>query len=178
MAGGKQRAASKTRSLSATSPRRLPLASLRVFVATAEQLSFSRAAAVLGVSIGAVSMQIRALEEYLRAPLFRRRGRVVHLTSEGERLLPKVRSSLESLERAIDEARVEGRSGILMISMLTSFLQQWLLPRLPNFEERHPDIDLRLHTSGSPVDFLRSDIKAAIRFGTGHWPMLHAEKLL
>src|SRR6187397_2696927 len=107
MAGGK-RAASKTRSLSANSPRRLPLASLRVFVATAEQLSFSRAASLLGVTNGAVSMQIRALEEYLKAPLFRRRGRVVQLTGEGERLLPKVKTSLDALERAIDEARVDG----------------------------------------------------------------------
>src|SRR5262245_21254005 len=105
MAGGK-RATAKARSLSAKGPRRLPLASLRVFVVTAEHLSFSRAAGVLGVTIGAVSMQIRALEEYLKAPLFRRRGRVVQLTAEGERLLPKVRSSLDALEQAIDEARV------------------------------------------------------------------------
>jgi len=156
----------------------LPLASLRVFVATAEQLSFSRAAAILGVTIGAVSMQIRALEEYLSAPLFRRRGRVVHLTGEGERLLPKVKASLEALERAVDEARVDGRSGPLMVSMLASFLQQWLLPRMPDFNERHPDIDLRLHTSASLVDFLRSEVQIAIRFGTGQWPGLHAEKLL
>ena len=175
---GVKRAAGKTRSLSAKSPRRLPLASLRVFVATAEHLSFSRAAGILGVTIGAVSMQIRALEEYLRAPLFRRRGRVVQLTGEGERLLPKVRSSLEALERAIDEARVDGRTGPLMVSMLASFLQQWLLHRLPDFNERHPEIDLRLETSSSLVDFLRSDVQVAIRFGTGQWPTLHAEKLL
>jgi len=177
MASGK-RTAVKTRKLNASSPRRLPLASLRVFVATAEHLSFSRAANSLGVSIGAVSMQIRALEEYLRAPLFRRRGRVVQLTGEGERFLPKVRSGLDSLERAIDELRVEGRSGPLMVSTIASFLQQWLLPRLPDFYEKHPDIDLRLHTSGSLVDFVRSEVHVAIRFGTGQWPQLHAEKLL
>jgi LysR family glycine cleavage system transcriptional activator len=177
MAGGK-RAAGKTRSLSAKGPRRLPLASLRVFVATAEHLSFSRAASTLGVTIGAVSMQVRALEEYLRAPLFRRRGRVVQLTGEGERLLPKVRASLDALERAIDEARVDGRTGPMMVTMLASFLQQWLLPRLPDFQDKHPDIDLRLHTSGGLVDFLRTDVLVALRFGTGQWPLLHAEKLL
>jgi LysR family glycine cleavage system transcriptional activator len=177
MAVGK-RTARKTGGLSSNSPRRLPLASLRVFVATAEQLSFSRAAAVLGVTIGAVSMQIRALEEYLRAPLFRRRGRVVQLTGEGERLLPKIRDGLAQLERALDEARVDGRTGPLMVSMLASFLQQWLLSRLPDFNEKHPDIDLQLHTSASLVDFLRSDVQIAIRFGTGQWPGLHAEKLL
>jgi LysR family glycine cleavage system transcriptional activator len=156
----------------------LPLASLRVFVATAEHLSFSRAASSLGVSIGAVSMQIRALEEYLRAPLFRRRGRVVALTGEGERLLPNVRSALDSLERAIDDVRVEGRSGPLMVSMLASFLQQWLLSRLPDFNEKHPDIDLRLHTSAALVDFVKSEAHVAIRFGTGQWPQVHSEKLM
>jgi LysR family glycine cleavage system transcriptional activator len=104
-----------------------------VFVATAEHLSFSRAAETLGVTIGAVSMQIKSLEEYLGAPLFRRRGRVVQLTGEGERLLPKVRDSLTQLERAVDEARQDSRSGPLMVSMLASFLQQWFLPRLPDF---------------------------------------------
>ena len=103
---------------------------------------------------------------------------MVQLTGEGERLLPKVRSSLEALERAIDEARVDGRTGPLMVSMLASFLQQWLLPRLPDFNERHPEIDLQLETSSSLVDFLRSDVQVAIRFGTGQWPTLHAEKLL
>jgi LysR family glycine cleavage system transcriptional activator len=149
-----------------------------VFVATAEHLSFSRAATTLGVTIGAVSMQIRALEEYLRAPLFMRRGRVVQLTGEGERLLPKVRDSLAQLERAIDEARQDARTGPLMVSMLASFLQQWFLPRLPDFNERHPDIDLRMNTSAALVDFLRSDVQVAIRFGVGEWPGLHAEKLL
>jgi LysR family glycine cleavage system transcriptional activator len=177
MAAGK-RAGANPRNLTSRTPRRLPLASLRVFVATAEHLSFSRAANTLGVSIGAVSMQIRALEEYLSAPLFRRRGRVVQLTGEGERLLPKVRSSLEALERAVDEARVDGRTGPLMVSMLASFLQQWLLPRLPDFNEKQPDIDLQLHTGSSLVDFLRSEVQAAIRFGTGEWPLLHSEKLL
>src|SRR5690606_4121891 len=131
-----------------------------------------------GVSVGAVSMQIRSLEEYLGAPLFLRRGRVIQLTGEGERLLPKVREHLTKLEHAIDEARLDARSGPLMVSMLASFLQQWFLPRLPDFPERYPDIHLRLETSSSLVDFLRSDVQIAIRFGMGQWPGLHAEKLL
>jgi LysR family glycine cleavage system transcriptional activator len=149
-----------------------------VFVATAEHLSFSRAASTLGVTIGAVSMQIKSLEQYLSAPLFMRRGRVVRLTGEGERLLPKVRENLAQLERAVDEARLDSRSGPLMVSMLASFLQQWLLPRLPDFNDKFPDIDLRMNTSASLVDFLRSDIQIAIRFGVGQWPGVHAEKLL
>jgi LysR family transcriptional regulator, glycine cleavage system transcriptional activator len=163
---------------SGRSVRRLPLSSLRVFVAAAEELSFTRAALELGVTGAAVSMQIRALEEYLRSPLFRRRGRLIELTLAGERLLPRVRSALQDLERAVDEARLERTTGPLTISMLASFLQEWLLPRLPEFQRQHPAIDLRIHTSPSLVDFLHSDVQAAIRFGTGIWPHLHSEKLI
>jgi LysR family transcriptional regulator, glycine cleavage system transcriptional activator len=158
--------------------RRLPLASLRVFVAAAEHLSFSQAADALGVSAAAVSMQIRALEEYLGSPLFHRRGRLVQLTAAGVQLLPRVRNGLAELERAINEARLEQRTGPLTVSMLASFLQQWLLLRLPGFNERHPKIDMRIHTSDQLVDFGHSDVQAAIRFGNGSWPKLHCEKLL
>ena len=156
----------------------MPLGSLRVFVAAAQQRSFTRAANVLGVSAAAVSMQIRALEEYLRLPLFVRRGRMVALSEEGERLLPRLERALVELERAVDETRLERRSGAVTVSMLSSFLQNWLLPRLPDFQRRHPNVDLRLHTSTELVDFLHSDVQAAIRFGGGSWPSLHAEKVL
>lgn len=156
----------------------MPLASLRVFVAAAEQLSFSRAAQTLGVSTAAVSQQIRALEGYLRVPLFVRRGNSVHLTGEGSGLLPRVRDALTELERTIEEARHERHVGPLTISMLGAFLQQWLLPRLPSFEQKYRDLDLRLHTSAQLVDFVNSDVQAAIRFGLGNWPRLHAEKIL
>jgi len=158
--------------------RRLPLSSLRVFVAVAENLSFTRAASALGITAGAVSMQIRSLEEYLGATLFNRSGRVVQLTPEGARLLPRVRKGLEELERAIDEARSDRRTGPLMITTLASFLQQWLLPRLQGFNEKYPEIDLRIHTSPQLVDFLRSEVQAAVRFGVGDWPQLHVEKVL
>jgi LysR family transcriptional regulator, glycine cleavage system transcriptional activator len=156
----------------------MPLASLRAFVAAAEQLSFSRAAHTLAVSTAAVSQQIRALEGYLRVPLFVRRGHSVCLTAEGARLLPPVRDALAALERTIDEARHERRVGPLTVTMLGAFLQQWLLPRLPRFEQKFPDLDLRLHTSAQLVDFLNADVQAAIRFGLGDWPHLHAEKIL
>ncbi len=161
-----------------TAFRRLPLSSLRVFVAVAERLSFTRAASALGITAGAVSMQIRSLEEYLGATLFNRSGRVVELTPEGARLLPRVRKGLEELERAIDEARSDRRTGPLMITTLASFLQQWLLPRLQGFNEKYPEIDLRVHTSPQLVDFLRSEVQAAVRFGSGEWPQLHVEKVL
>jgi LysR family glycine cleavage system transcriptional activator len=158
--------------------RRLPLGSLRVFVAVAQHLSFTRAADALGVTASAVSVQIRSLEEYLARPLFRRNGREVHVTAEGRSLLPRVQQALEQLECAIDDARTERYAGVLKLSTLASYLQQWLLPRLPRFRAKHSDVDLHLHTSGEIVDFMRDDFQLAIRFGSGGWTNVQAEKLL
>ncbi|HTC43741.1 MAG TPA: LysR substrate-binding domain-containing protein [Steroidobacteraceae bacterium] len=158
--------------------RRLPLGSLRVFVAVAHHLSFTRAADALGVTASAVSVQIRALEEYLARPLFRRNGREVHVTPEGRRLLPRVQAALEQLEHAIDDARCERGGDALKLSTLASYMQQWLLPRLGRFRALHGNVDLHLHTSGEMVDFIREDFHIAIRFGGGGWPNVHAEKLM
>jgi LysR family glycine cleavage system transcriptional activator len=161
-----------------TAFRRVPLGSLRVFVAVAQHLSITRAADVLGVSASAVSMQIKALEDYLRVPLLRRDGRAVELTSEGACLLPRVERALGELEDAIDEVRAHRRTGELAVTTVPSFLQQWLLPRLPDFEKQHPEIALDLHTSDAVVDLRQSKIQAAVRLGKGNWPGLHVEKLL
>ena len=170
--------AARRRGTPAAAIRRLPLTSLRVFVAVADHLSFTRAADALGVTVSAASMQIHALEGYLRIPLFRRNGRQVALTTEGALLLPKVRNGLADLERALDEARAERGAGPLRVTMLSSFLGQWLLPRLPAFGELHPRIDLQIHTGVEPVDFVRTGMHAGIRFGTGQWPHVHSEKVL
>ncbi len=157
--------------------RRLPLGSLRVFVAVAEHLSFTRAADALGVTTSAVSMQIQSLEEYLRVALFRRDGRQILLTSEGQQLLPRIRQGLSELERALNEARAERGTGPLRITTLSSFLSQWIMHRLPDFERLHPRVDLQFDTSQDLIDFVRSGIHAGLRFGMGGWPQLHVEKL-
>jgi LysR family transcriptional regulator, glycine cleavage system transcriptional activator len=149
-----------------------------VFVAVAECHSFTLAADTLGVSVSAASMQVRSLEQYLGLPLFRRNGRLVELTDEAGRLLPKVRDSLATLQDAIHEARVARGSGALHVSMLHSFLVQWLSPRLRDFQAAHPQIDLNVEASQAPVDFNKTGMHAAIRLGKGNWPTLHVEKLL
>jgi LysR family transcriptional regulator, glycine cleavage system transcriptional activator len=154
------------------------LGSLRVFIAVADHLSFTRAADALGVTASAASLQIRSLEEYLARPLFRRNGRQVLLTAEGAALLPRVREGLGQLERAVDDARRDRSVGPLRVSTLASFLQQWMLPRLERFRVAHPEIDLHLHTSDALVDFVREDFHAAVRFGLGGWANLHSERLL
>ena len=100
------------------------------------------------------------------------------LTTEGAALLPRVQQALGDLERALDDSRGERDGGPLRVSMLSSFLQHWLLPRLPGLRTRHPGIDLHIDTTTRVVDFVREEQHAAIRFGQGGWPNVHAEKLL
>ena len=157
--------------------RRLPLGSLRVFVAVAEHLNFTRAADALGVTPSAASLQIRTLEHYLSRPLFRRNGRQVHLTQEGCALLPRVQQAMRDIERAIDDVRGESAVTPIKVTTLSSFLQQWLLPRINRFRQAHPNVELHLQSSPDVVDFVREDFHMAIRFGMGGWPNLRAEKL-
>jgi LysR family glycine cleavage system transcriptional activator len=114
----------------------------------------------------------------LSRALFRRDGRVVTLTTEGAALLPRVQQALGELERALDATRGDRSGGPLRVSMLASFLQNWLLPRLPGLRARCPNLNLQVHTSLAAVDLVRDDQHAAIRFGAGNWPGLSSEKLL
>jgi LysR family transcriptional regulator, glycine cleavage system transcriptional activator len=162
----------------ATAFDRLPLNALRVFEAVATQLSFSEAAEALHVTPAAVSMQVRTLEDYLQVPLFRRAGRSIELTPEGALLLPGVRRGLADLQAALHQLRQSRSAGTLNISTLASFLQKWLLPRLPQLHDQHDNLQLRIHTSRAPVDFGQTDFHGAIRMATGPEPALHSEKLL
>ncbi len=157
---------------------RLPLGSLRVFEAVATHLNFSSAAHALHVTPAAVSQQIKSLESYIQVPLFRRSGRRVEMTEEGLELLPAVRAGLDKLESAVHLIKQHGRRGPLQVTLVTSFLQNWLLPRLRSFRRKHPEIELRLHTSSELVDFSRQPIHLGIRFGRGNYANLHCEKLL
>lgn len=156
---------------------RLPLAALRVFAAVASQRSFSIAAESLNLSTAAVSMQIKALEDYLQVRLLLRGSRGVDLTAEGERLIPFVQRGLDELEQGFRMVRAERAGGVLVVSALSSFLNQWLVARLPEFISANPDIDLRVQCSTQLTDFARSDVHVAIRMGRGRWPPLHVEKL-
>ena len=157
---------------------RLPLGALRVFEAVATHLSFSAAADALNVTPAAVSQQIKTLEGYIQVPLFRRSGRRVEITAEGLELLPAVRAGLEKLEAALQQIKHYRRAGPLQISLLASFLQIWLLPRIRSFRRKFPNVELRFHTSRELVDFSRTTHHVAIRFGRGNYPNLHCEKLL
>jgi LysR family transcriptional regulator, glycine cleavage system transcriptional activator len=159
--------------------RQLPaLNAIKAFEAAARHESFSRAADELFVTHGAVSHQIRALEAELGVALFARDGKRVRLTEVGRRYAAQVRAALTALADATRELRAGDRERRLVVSMLTSFAARWVTPRIGSFIEAHPQWDLELLSTNLLTDFARDDVDAAIRFGFGKYPGLHAELLL
>jgi LysR family glycine cleavage system transcriptional activator len=154
------------------------LNSVRVFEAVATHGTFSAAGDALHVTTAAVSMQIKSLEDYLQVRLFRRSARKVQLTAEGQALLPFVRRGLDELELGFRTMKLGRSSGAVVVSLIASYLQRWLLPRIDAFRAANPSIDLQFRTSVAIVDFAREDVHVAIRFGRGPWPRVHSEKLL
>ena len=153
------------------------LNALRTFEAVASRLSFAEGAKALNVSPAAVSSQIRALEARLNLELFNRQGRQVTLTRAGSKLLPGVQRGLAEMRKAVEEVSQDRKEGPLNVSMMPSFLQKWLMPRLVDFYRAEPDIDLRINVDNARVDFSQSDMHAAVRFGPGNWPGVEAMKL-
>jgi LysR family transcriptional regulator, glycine cleavage system transcriptional activator len=154
-----------------------PLSSLRSFEAVARQLSFSKAAEELRVTPGAVSQQVRSLEELLGTRLFDRTRRSVVLTDAAARMLPDIQAGLEMLAKAMASEASPSRDRTLTISVAPSFASKWLVPRLPMFHEQHPDIDLRISATVGLADFNRDKVDLAIRLGHGRYPGLNAEPL-
>jgi LysR family glycine cleavage system transcriptional activator len=156
----------------------LPLNALRTFEAVATRLSFSKGAEALHVSPAAVSSQIRALEERLRTPLFVRNGRTISLSEAGGRLLPGIQRGMGEIRKALKALDQDLAEGVLNVSMVPTFLQKWMMPRLADFYEGESQIDLRINADHTLVNFGESDFHAAIRFGPGSWAGLKAVKLL
>lgn len=159
--------------------RRLPpLKALPDFEAAARHLSFTKAADELHVTHGAVSRQVKALEEHLGVPLFRRLNRTLLLTDEGQAYVGVVRELLERLAEATDRLKKRDERGGLTVSTTGSFAIKWLVPRLARFRAAHPEIDVRLHANDALVDFSRDDVDIAIRYGRGQYSGLRAERLM
>ncbi|WP_028138647.1 transcriptional regulator GcvA [Bradyrhizobium japonicum] len=158
---------------------RLPsLNGLRAFEAAARHLSFTLAASELNVTQTAISHQIRRLEEELGIRLFIRQNRALALTPEARDYLPGVRAAFNDLRLATDRLLRKDDDKVLTVSTLASLAAKWLLPRLSDFQEQHPGLDVRITTSTSLVDFQRDNVDAAIRYGRGQWPGLRADWLM
>ncbi len=154
-----------------------PLNALRAFEAAARLLSFTRAAEEMNVTQAAISHQVKGLEERLGVKLFRRLPRHLLLTEEGQALLPDLRDAFNRMALAVERISARSATGTLTVSSMTTIVMTWLVPRLPRFQAAHPEIDVRLMTTQRLVDFAREDIDVAIRFGTGKWPGVKAERM-
>lgn len=154
-----------------------PLHQLAVFAAAARRVSFTAAAAELGVTQSAVSQQVRLLEERLGRPLFRRLPRGLMLTDEGRALLPLVEEALARLSEGV--ADLFGRPGEQRVVLrgTVGFQRFWLLPRLPAFRRAHPGLRLRLVTANWAEPQPPAGIDLEVRLGLGDWPGLTAERL-
>ncbi len=149
-----------------------PLKSLQAFESAARQLSFTLAAKELNVTPGAVSQQIRLLEEFLEIKLFQRLNRAIALTDAGQLLLPPVSKGFDHFREAVSLVEQRSGGGPLTITSAPSFISKWLIPRLARFKGQYPDIDVRIDTSDRLVDFSREEIDVGIRFGNGVYPEL------
>lgn len=158
---------------------RLPsLNGLRAFEAAARHMSFTLAASELNVTQTAISHQIRRLEEELGIRLFVRQNRALSLTPEAKEYLPGIRAAFNDLRLATDRLLRKDDGNVLTVSTLASLAAKWLLPRISDFQEKHPGIDVRITTSTALVDFKSGGVDAAIRYGRGQWPGLRADWLM
>lgn len=154
----------------------LPLNALRSFEAAARLLSFNAAAAELGVTPSAVSLQIRRLEDSIGRSLFVRNHRSVTLSDTGARLAPKLGSLFAEMEALLSTV-VGPEANSLRISAMPSFAAKWLAPRLSGFTSLHPHYQVRLAGEDALACFERGDIDIGLRYGPGDYPGLHCEKI-
>lgn len=155
-----------------------PLKAVRYFECAARHLSFTKAADELSVTHSAISHQIKALEEWLGLSLFDRGARSLSLTEAGRRYLPPVRAAFHQLAEASAEMRAFPGGGPLTVSALPSLASKWLVPRLYDFQARHPEIEVRISATDRLDPVGEGDVDIGIRYGRGQWPGVEAELLL
>ncbi|MBM3598253.1 MAG: LysR family transcriptional regulator [Alphaproteobacteria bacterium] len=141
-----------------------PLNALRTFEAVARHMSFTKAGQELSVTQGAVSQQIKLLEDYLGVRLFSRSKRELDLTPEGREYVAPLQEALTEIELATKHV-TKDVDRVLTINVIPSVAVQWFFPRVPGFIKRHPATDIRLTISHDPLDPTRDDFDAAIRLG-------------
>jgi LysR family transcriptional regulator, glycine cleavage system transcriptional activator len=154
---------------------------LRCFEAAARARSFTQAASELCLTQGAISQQVRELEDRLGVPLFRRLPRQLVLTEEGEQLREVVTQSFDDLELALSRLQDRPADGPLALSCYSSFALLWLMPRIGAFYREHPEIDLRVSAEFHALEMatvLNEGIDAAIRYDPGEYRDLEATPLL
>lgn len=146
--------------------------SLRSFEAAARQMSFKRAAEELYVTPTAISHQVKALEQRLGCRLFERRTRQVELTRQGQELYATLRRAFTDIDTCLERIRRQGAREVVTLGLGPIIGTRWLAPRLGDFWQRYPDIDLRLHHTAFPLLPGTDQFDLAIAWGDGSWPRM------
>lgn len=156
----------------------LPLNALRAFESASRHLNFSRTAEELSVTPGAVSQQIRLLEDIIGAPLFVREARGLQLTELGRAATPLLREGFERLMDASATLREPAPTRTVAISVAPSFASKWLMPRMDDFHRAYPDIEVWISADMEPVIVGHGKVDLAIRYGPGDYPGHIVERLM
>jgi len=155
----------------------IPLNALRAFEASVRHLNFTRAGMELFVSQAAVSQQVRLLEEKLGVTLFKRLPRGLELTDEARLLYSKISEGFNSIEKAYRQFEGGTIREALNISCVGTFALGWLLPKIEDFQQKHPSIELSIQTNNNVVSIAGEGVDFAIRYGSGNWASSHNQLL-
>jgi len=158
------------------------MALLRAFESAARQQSYTRAASELSLTQSAISRQIQSLESQLGITLFRRHGRSVQLTAQGQQYFVEISAALSRIRSATLHALAHKQTsgGTLRLACLPTFASRWLLPHLHGFYAAHPGMTLHLHSRIGVIDFQRDALDAAIVVGhpdNANWRALRIHRL-
>lgn len=158
--------------------KRPPLKSLYAFVAVAETGSMTEAAGVLSVSHSAISQAIKSLESLIGQPLFQRVGRQVQLNSIGQKYYSDIAPALKTIVEATDAVTHQPQSNRITLNMINSLAIHWWVPRVNNFQQYAPNVDIRLSNLIGPFDLNQEGVDVAIIHGApDEWEDYYCEKL-
>ncbi|MFT3800433.1 MAG: LysR substrate-binding domain-containing protein [Burkholderiaceae bacterium] len=155
-----------------------PLNPLKVFEVVARTGNLTLAAGELNVSQSAVSRQIAVLEEYLGVQLFTRERVGVRLTEVGQGYARRIGPAFAEIAAATEAVTRRYSNNVIRLRTYTTLTARWLIPRLPRFKARHPEVEVSILNSNAPLDFGTEQCDLAIVLGDGHWPGAQASLLL
>jgi LysR family glycine cleavage system transcriptional activator len=155
----------------------LPLLALRAFEATARHLSVTKAAVELCVTPGAISQQVKQLEDTVGVALLQRKGRAIELTDAGQVLRPQLTQALDVMSLALDSIARTRSLKTLKLTLLPTLTEKWLMPRLARFHGAHPELDIQIMTSFRDVDLETEGVDMASWIGTGLPPGVEGVRL-
>lgn len=154
-----------------------PLNALKAFESAARHLNFTKAAEELFVTQAAISHQIKLLEDFLDVQLFHRRNRILELTELGAQYFEDIQPLLDQIVTATSKLRLKQQRQILTISVPQTFGIQWLVPRLNDFHQKFPDIEVRIKGVDQDEGLLGKEIDVAIYYGSGRWENVESTRL-